>query len=82
MSQTIQMKSNDRYFVTGSTGSGKTVWGKNVLLPQFNRIIFHDFKLENLDLLSKGFILVNTPDQMLAQMGGGNFKILYQGYSC
>lgn len=76
--QRIQIKSNDRVFVCGSTGSGKTVFGKSVLIPQYQRVVFHDFKLENADLLNSGFALANTPDQMMTLMVGNEYKVLYQ----
>lgn len=74
----ISIKSNNRILVVGSTGSGKTVFVKGILLPQFDRIIFHDHKLESNDLLNSGFVLANTPDQMLNLMVGSQYKILYQ----
>ena len=76
--QRIQIKSNDRVFVCGSTGSGKTVYVKSVLLAQYSRVIFHDFKLENQDLMSRGFVLAHTPDEMMALMVGNSYKVLYQ----
>lgn len=76
--QRIQIKSNDRVFICGSTGSGKTVYGNSVLIPQYSRVIFHDFKLENADLLSAGFVLARTTDEMMALMVGNSYKILYQ----
>ena len=74
----VQIKSNDRVFVCGSTGSGKTVFGRSVLIPQYKRVIFHDFKLENNDLLSMGFVLAQTPEAMMGLMSGDSYKILYQ----
>lgn len=80
--QRIEIKSNDRVFVCGATGSGKTVFVKTALLHLYNRVIFQDHKLENNDLLSKGFVLVNTTNQVLEQMAANPlFKILYQPLS-
>jgi len=78
----ISIKSNDRVFVCGATGSGKTEFVKTALLHLYQRVVFQDHKIENNDLLSRGFVLANTPDQMLELMNANPvFKILYQPLS-
>lgn len=42
----IQIKSNERIFVTGKTGSGKSVLVKNLLIPQLNSFVVYDYKHE------------------------------------
>lgn len=76
----IHFKSNDRVFVCGKTGSGKTELVKSVLLRQFPRIVFHDVKLENYDLLQKmpGMVCVRTPIDLINALSRGTLSILYQ----
>ncbi len=40
------IKSNDRVFVLGQTGSGKSYFAQNMLYPAFKRIVAHDYKWE------------------------------------
>ena len=79
--QRIQIRSNDRVFVCGSTGSGKTVFVNSVLLAQYQRVIFHDFTLDNDELITRGFVLAHTPEEMMALMVGNSYKVLYQPYT-
>lgn len=42
----IEIKSSDRVFVCGKTGSGKSYLVKNLIIPQLNNAIVYDFKHE------------------------------------
>ncbi len=42
----IKIKANERIFVTGRTGSGKSVLVKNLLLPQIGNYVLYDYKHE------------------------------------
>ena len=42
----IKINANERVFVTGKTGSGKSVLVKNLLLPQLDNFVIYDYKHE------------------------------------
>ena len=42
----IQIKSNERIFITGRTGSGKSVLINQLLLPGMNHVVLYDYKHE------------------------------------
>lgn len=42
----IKIKSSDRIFITGMTGSGKSVLMKQLLIPQLQNLVLYDYKHE------------------------------------
>lgn len=73
----MQIKSNDRIFVAGKTGVGKTVFVKRILYPQYPHRVFWDTKLEASDLLISS-ALARTPDELKTLIKHGKVSILYQ----
>ncbi len=73
----MQIKSNDRVFIVGKTGSGKTTLAKKMLYPMYNRRVYWDIKHMNSDLLSCSS-LATTPQELAASFKNGKQSILYQ----
>lgn len=71
----LLIRSNDRISIFGRTGSGKTFFVKNWLLPQYSNYVFYDFKHENDDVDHE--IVINTPNQLKIDLDTYQ-KILYQ----
>ena len=71
----LSIKTNDRISIFGRTGSGKTFFAKNWLLPHYNRYVFWDIKHENIDI--EHDIIINTPKELKQKILEYN-KILYQ----
>lgn len=71
----ITIRTNDRIAVFGKTGSGKTFFAKNWLLPHYTHYVFWDVKHENNDVQND--IILNTPEQLRRQISDYR-KILYQ----
>ncbi len=57
------------------SGYGKSFFAKNVLLPNYDRYVFHDIKRENFDI--EHDIIVGTPEE-LSKAINRHSKILYQ----
>jgi len=75
---TIQIQSNSRVFVTGKTGSGKTYWAITQLLG-YGRIVFHDRKWENHNLIrTLHFTPAHTPEELIWLIQHNKKRILYQ----
>ncbi len=73
----MQIKSNDRIFMAGKTGSGKTTLAKKMLFPMYTRRVFWDIKLANSDL-AFCCTTCTTPDQLSDFIKKGKVSILYQ----
>lgn len=73
----MQIRSNDRIFLAGKTGSGKTTLAKKMLYPMYTRRVYWDIKLENSDLLTSSS-LATTPEELLSSIKKGKVSILYQ----
>ncbi|NJD76937.1 MAG: hypothetical protein FIB08_07570 [Candidatus Methanoperedens sp.] len=73
----MQIKSSDRIFVAGKTGSGKTTLVKKMLFPMYTRRVFWDIKLENSDL-AFCCTICTTPDELRSSIKKGKTSILYQ----
>lgn len=71
----LTIKSNERISIFGRTGSGKTFFAKNWLLPHMTHYIFHDIKHENNDI--EHDIIINTPKELKKAITEYR-KILYQ----
>lgn len=73
----MQIKSNDRIFLAGKTGSGKTTLAKKMLYPMYTRRVYWDIKHMNSDLLTCSS-LATTPEELAASIKKGKVSILYQ----
>ncbi len=71
----INIRTNDRVLIIGRTGSGKTFFVKNWLLPHYDKYVFWDVKHENKD--ARQDITLNTPKELEQNIKSYN-KILYQ----
>lgn len=71
------IQSNDRIFVGGKTGSGKTTLVKKVLWNQYTDRVFHDPKLTNSDLRTNA-ALARDPETLENLLSHGKRSILYQ----
>ena len=71
----IIFSSNSRIAILGKTGTGKSTFFKNKILPHYDSFIFHDSKVENSDVQHD--ILVTNPKDLRKNIGKYN-KILYQ----
>lgn len=77
----INIKSNQHLFIAGRTRSGKTVLIRT-LLPSLPRVIYHDRKFENADLLtSYHFSLCNNPSEVIQALNNNIKRILYQPHN-
>lgn len=75
----IQILSNSRVFVCGMTGSGKTWFVKKTFLPHLPRVVFHDYKCENHDLIQTlHFTPATTPAELVWLIQKNKKRILYQ----
>ena len=72
---TLRILSNDRVSIFGRTGSGKTFFAKNYLLPHYTKYVFYDMKRENTDVQHD--IIINTPKELKNNIESNN-RILYQ----
>lgn len=74
----MDIGTNSRLFVVGMTGSGKTVFAKS-LLHLYPRVVFHDRKGENGDLMQTlHFTAVHDPATLQLALQKGMKRILYQ----
>ncbi len=71
----IFIETNDRISIFGRTGSGKTYFSKNWLLPHYTHYVFWDIKHQNLDV--EHDIVVGTPKELKNALIMHS-KILYQ----
>lgn len=72
------IKSNEHITVFGKTQSGKSVLVKS-FLPRLPRVLFHDRKHMNGDLIQKyHFSLCRTPSDVIAALQKNIKRILYQ----
>jgi hypothetical protein len=69
------IRTSDRISIFGRTGSGKTFFVKNWLLPHYTHYVFWDVKHENIDIEYE--VIVNTPAQLKNALTVYR-KILYQ----
>jgi energy-coupling factor transporter ATP-binding protein EcfA2 len=75
---TIQIQSNDRIFICGKTGSGKSYLAKK-FLPFYPRVVFYDLEFANNDLINQyHFTTVQTPEMLITYLQHGKKRILYQ----
>lgn len=73
----MNIRTDDRVFVCGKTGCGKTFFVKNTLLLGYPRVVFWDIKRQNADWPHS--ILVRNPDALKAALLlPQNSRILYQ----
>jgi len=76
---TIQIQSNSRVFICGMTGSGKTHFVKKTFLPFLPRVVFHDYKCENHDLIrTLHFTPATTPPELVWLLQHNKKRIIYQ----
>ena len=74
----MQIQTNERIFICGMTGSGKTEFAKR-FLPFYPRIVFHDREFGNSDLIQQyHFTPVHDPETLLMYIQKGKKRILYQ----
>ena len=74
----MQIRTNERIFICGMTGSGKTEFAKR-FLPFYPRIVFHDREFGNSDLIQQyHFTPVHDPETLLIYIQKGKKRILYQ----
>ena len=73
--ENLKINVGDRVAIFGRTGSGKTFFAKNWLLPHYDRYVFWDVKHENLDM--EHDIVVHNPKELKSAIENHN-KILYQ----
>ena len=74
----MQIQTNERIFICGMTGSGKTEFAKR-LLPFYPRVVFHDREFGNSDLIQHyHFTPVHDPETLLMYIQKGKKRILYQ----
>jgi len=70
----ITIQSNQRLFVTGMTGSGKSYWIKK-FLGQIDRFVFYDPKFEHGDINAT---VVFSPSELLAVLDRGVGRVVYR----
>ncbi len=74
----MQIQTNDRIFICGMTGSGKSEFAKK-LLPFYPRVVFYDLEFANNDLIKQyHFTPVQTPEMLITYIQRGKKRILYQ----
>jgi ABC-type dipeptide/oligopeptide/nickel transport system ATPase component len=74
----MQIQTNERIFICGMTGSGKSVFAKK-FLPFYPRVVFHDREFGNSDLIQQyHFTPVHDPETLLMYIQKGKKRILYQ----
>ncbi len=71
----LKIRSNDRISIFGRTGSGKTFFSKQWLLPHYTRYVFWDIKKENSDMPHD--IIITNPKELKSNIEKYN-KIIYQ----
>ena len=72
----MEIKSNERVFITGKTGSGKSFWIKKHLL-QVSRFVFYDPKHEHDDISGT---IVRNPADLQAALDQGISNIIYRSF--
>lgn len=72
----MDIRTDSRVGVFGKTGSGKTVFVKNILYPMYPKKVFHDIKLDNGNIPHT--FLAKTPAQLKEAISKGHNSILYQ----
>lgn len=75
------INTNDRVSIFGRTGSGKTFFSKNWLLPHYDNYVFWDIKHENIDAIHN--IIITSPKDLKKVLANPTKKltpqkILYQ----
>ena len=73
----LNLKSSDRVFITGMTGSGKTYFIKKVLMLQYKRFILYDYKGEYGDVKARH---VSSIEDLSAAIKAGYCKIVFNPY--
>jgi len=74
----MQIQTNERIFICGMTGSGKSEFAKK-FLPFYPRVVFHDREFGNSDLIQQyHFTPINDPATLLIAIQKGKKRILYQ----
>ena len=74
----MQIQTNERVFICGMTGSGKSEFAKR-FLPFYPRVVFHDREFGNSDLIQNyHFTPVHDPETLLMYIQKGKKRILYQ----
>ena len=74
----MQIQSNERIFICGMTGSGKSEFAKK-FLPFYPRVVFYDLEFANSDLIQYyHFTPVKDPETLLIYLQKGKKRILYQ----
>ena len=66
-------------FICGMTGAGKTWFTKKTFLPHFPRVVFHDFKHSNSDLIrTLHFTPAHNPNELIWLIQHNKKRIIYQ----
>lgn len=74
----VQIKTSDRLFIVGMTGSGKSELAKK-FLPFYPRVVFHDREFANSELITRyHFTPVHDPETLITYIQKGKRRILYQ----
>ena len=77
LTDAIAFKVNSMLAIIGKNQVGKTTFAKNKILSKYNRYVFYDPKIQNIDV--KHDILVTTPTELKKVIGNGKYNyILYQ----
>lgn len=74
----MQIQTNQRIAIFGKTRSGKSFFSKSLLLS-YPRVVFHDRKMEHIDLIRQyHFSPVGTHEELINAIQKGKKRMIYQ----